>query len=325
MPSRFHLPNQTRIRPWIGIVGFVVAIGSMAVASTGLRMWQNSRSSLFWLPPQVPESVWQLEVDPTATPPAVTARSYWLYERNSKSILASSEAEVATSVASLAKLMTAYVSYDTYSLNTPLTVGSASAVEGNRAKFLPQDQYRVYELLQALLIFSANDAAETLAQNHPQGRAAFVEIMNQTAQELHLPQTHFENPTGLDGREQRSSAQDLGRLTDLLLTIPTMSQIVSKSAATIPEYKTGRQTMVYSTNALLAHDPRYQGVKTGTTDLAGESLIIRFIDPVATSSATPQGTDLLLVILGSTQRFLDAQALIRWAETATHPVERTLQ
>lgn len=322
---RFLL-QRTITRPILGIFGFLLAIGVLGGLATGIEIWQQGFSSVLQLAPQDPEVVWKLEVDPVAsTSPQVTARAYWLYERSTGSLLASSNAETATSVASLAKLMTAYVSYDTYPLDTVLTVGSASAVLGNRAKFLPQDQYRVYELLQALLIFSANDAAETLAQGDPNGREMFVKKMNDAAVKLELHQTRFENPTGLDAEQQLSSAGDLGHLTDTLLNIPTFSQIVSRSSSTIREQRTGRPSVVYSTNALLGLDPRYQGVKTGTTDLAGESLITRFVDPEATSAATPNGTDWLLVVLGSEHRFIDAQALIKWAQIAAKPVQHTLE
>lgn len=320
------LMQRTITRPILGIFGFLFTIGVLGGVATGIEVWQQSFETVLNLAPEEPEVVWKLEIDSEASAsPEVSARSYWLYERSSKSLLVASEAETATSVASLAKLMTAYVSYDTYPLDTVLTVGSASAVLGNRAKFLPQDQYRVYELLQALLIFSANDAAETLANGHPDGREMFVKEMNDTAAELGLAQTSFENPTGLDGENQLSSASDLGRLTDDLLNIPTFSQIVAKSSSTLRESRTGRLSVVYSTNALLPLDPRYQGVKTGTTVLAGESLITRFVDPEATSAATPNGTDWLLVVLGSQNRFTDAQALIKWAQTSAKPVSHTLE
>jgi D-alanyl-D-alanine carboxypeptidase (penicillin-binding protein 5/6) len=313
-------------RPLVGIVFLAVGIAALAGIATGYRILvgQGSKSG-FDLSPLGPKTVWQLELDPSATPPAVTAQAYWLYERSSGSLIAESNSQTATSVASLAKLMTAYVSYDTYNLDRVVTVGSASAVLGNRAKFYPQDKYRVYDLLQALLIFSANDAAETLAQSHPQGREGFISAMNTTARALGLDQTSFDNPTGLDSDDQFSSARDLGILADAILELPTVSQVVSRPVVTIYEQQTGRPTVVYSTNALLSRDPRYQGVKTGTTDLAGESLIVRFVDPIATSSATPEGADYLLVLLGSQQRFIDAPALIEWARTAAQPVQRTLQ
>lgn len=318
--------QATRYRPLIGIFLFVLSIGILGGTGMILRDWTDDRfGSLLKIAPPAPETTWKLEIDQTATPPAVTARAYWIYERNSQSLLASQADQTATSVASLAKLMTALVSYDTYALDTVLPVGSASAVLGNRAKFYSQDHYRVYDLLQALLIFSANDAAETLALNHPAGRDGFISDLNAMAAKLELQETSFENPSGLDDVNQRSSARDLGAIANAVLDIPTIAQMVSKSSTTIREQKTGRQTIVYSTNALLSKDPRYQGVKTGTTDLSGESLIVRFVDPVATSSATPQGTDLLLVILGSEQRFIDAQTLVRWVQDHSTAVQRTLQ
>ncbi len=273
----------------------------------------------------VPQELWSLEISPLASAPTHTSKAYWIYERNTNSLLAEQNSEEATSVASLAKLMTAYVSYDTYSLDQVIPIATASTVAGNRAKFLWSDTYRVYDLLQSLLIFSANDAAEALAQAHPRGRSGFVQQMNETAQKLNMTQTSYDNPTGLDSPRQFSSARDLGLLADAILDFPTVSQVVRQPVTTIYEQRTGRPTVVYSTNALLSRDPRFQGMKTGTTELAGESLIVRYVDPDATSEATPNGVDIILVLLGSQQRFIDAPALIRWAESHAQPVKHTLQ
>lgn len=317
---------SSRMRPYIGSFLILVLIAVLSGVNGLYQAWsreRNTNSSPFLDTFSVVET--QLEIDPDATAPATTAQAYWMYERNTKSVLAAHNAETATAVASLAKLMTAYVSYDTYDLDTVVPVGSASAVEGNRAKFYASDEYRVYDLLQALLIFSANDAAESLAQAYPGGREEFVKAMNQAAQDLGMENTSFENPTGLDGPEQFSSPADLGILADAILQFPTVSQVVSRQVTTIFENNTKRPTVVYSTNALLSRDPRYQGVKTGTTDLAGQSLIVRYVDPTATSAATPRGTDILLVLLGSQERFSDAENLIKWATPALRPQTSALQ
>lgn len=311
---------------WVGFLLLLALTGIFVGIASLIRMIPLfSRSDSLSLLPVAEDTIWQLQIDPAASAPATTARAYWLYDRASGSLLAEKNSNTATSVASLAKLMTAYVSYDSYNLDQVVPVGSASAVLGNRAKFFAQDTYRVYDLLQALLIFSANDAAEALAQAHPNGREGFVLAMNASAQKLGLQNTSFENPTGLDSQKQYSSARDLGLLTHAILEFPAVKQVVNKQVVTIREQQTGRPTVVYSTNALLARDSRYQGVKTGTTDLAGQSLIVRFVDPVATSSATPNGTDLILVLLGSEQRFTDAQTLIEWVTETAQPVLRTLQ
>lgn len=260
-------------------------------------------------------------------PPKVSARSYWIYDRQSGSLLAESNAQTATSVASLAKLMTAYASYESYALNKEVLIGSASAVLGNRAKFLPRDVFTVADLLKAMLIFSANDAAQALSASHPGGDEGFVENMNQRALDLGLTSTHFDNSYGIDSKGQYSTAQDLGNLTLALLNIPFLEETVSKTTATVQEVKTKRIDTVYTTNSLLYKSPSILGVKTGTTELAGESLIIRAkFDPnkeenrafyAQTASQSAQlslqpPADIVLVLLGSQDRYADAQNLLRW-------------
>lgn len=264
----------------------------------------------------------------TEPAPKVSARSYWLYERQSGSLLAEYNAQTATSVASLAKLMTAYASYESYSLDQEVLVGSASGVLGNRAKFLSRDIFTVADLLKAMLIFSANDAAQALAQAHPEGVEGFVRNMNQRSQDLGLASTHFDNSYGIDSPGQYSTAQDLGRLSLAILNIPFFEETMALSTATVRELKTGRVDTVYTTNTLLNQSRAIRGMKTGTTELAGESLIIRakFEPENATTSAffavngsdsaklkNQPPADFVLVILGSQDRYSDAARLLRWA------------
>jgi D-alanyl-D-alanine carboxypeptidase len=263
----------------------------------------------------------------TALPPKVSARSYWIYDRQSGSLLAEKNAQTATSVASLAKLMTAYASYESYSLDKEVIIGSASAVLGNRAKFLSRDVFTVADLLKAMLIFSANDAAQALSQSHPGGDKGFVENMNQRAIDLGLTSTHFDNSYGIDSKGQYSTAQDLGHLTLALLDIPFLEETVAKTTATVQEQRTKRVDTVYTTNSLLYKSEAIRGVKTGTTELAGESLIIRaqfspesevnklFFAQTASESALLRlqpPADIVLVLLGSEDRYADAQNLLRW-------------
>lgn len=264
--------------------------------------------------------------------PKVSAQAYWLYDRKSGSLLAEKNSQTATSVASLAKLMTAYTAYESYVLNDEVRIGSASAVLGNRAKFLSRDVFTVGDLLKAMLIFSANDAAQALAQFHPGGEEGFVEQMNVRSQELGLNSTHFDNSHGIDSPGQYSTAQDIGHLALAVLEIPFLEETVAMPLAVVREQQTGRLDTVYTTNSLLHRSPAIQGMKTGTTELAGESLVIRAeFDPTsATKSAFFARTasdsahllhqpplDLVLVILGSQDRYLDATNLLRWVARNT--------
>ncbi|MCD8484138.1 serine hydrolase [Candidatus Woesebacteria bacterium] len=218
-------------------------------------------------------------LDSVATPPAYTAQSVWLYDRNSGSVLYEDNAHTATSVASLAKLMTALVSYEEFSLDDSVPIGTSAAALGNRAKFFSSDVFSVYDLLHAMLIFSANDAAEALSRAYPGDMDAFVQAMNARAASLGLTNTQFSNPSGLDHSNQYSTAADIGRIANTVLEIPLLSQIVSQPVQQIREQRTGRIDTVYTTNALLYRHPRYRGMKTGTTEMAGESLVVRIVPP----------------------------------------------
>lgn len=256
--------------------------------------------------PELPPDRWQLQApQPTAS---YSAHAVWVLERHTDSLLIDQRAQEATSVASLAKLMTALVSYETYDVNEVIPIATASQALGNRAKFLFRDQFHAGDLLKALLTFSANDAAEALAAAYPQGEEAFIERMNQRAQSLGLAHTHFVNPSGLDAVLQYSSAADIGQVADTILEIPLLEEIVANSVTTVQEVRTGRKDVLYNTNSLLQRDKRFQGVKTGTTELAGQSLIVRYVDP----EFQPAPIDMIIVILGSQDRYQDALRLTTW-------------
>lgn len=314
----------TRLRQfsWLLLAWFIVL--GLGVITAFYQYWRVQTASPA-LAEETISSHPEVSLHLNATPPAVSAHAVWVYDRNTRSLLYEQNAATATAVASLAKLMTALVAYESFDIEEGVSIGSAAAVEGNRAKFLPSDRFSVGDLLKAMLIFSANDAAEALAQAHPASREGFIARMNERAQAMKLLETHFANNTGLDEPEQFASARDIGRIADTVLEIPFLSDIVSQSTATIREQRTGRQDVVYTTNSLLYKSPKFRGMKTGTTELAGENLVVRVLYddfasasaalfPEATESAQPKKLDLLMVLLGSQQRFSDALALTSWVE-----------
>ncbi len=310
---------------WLFVLWFVVV--GIGVIGAFWEYYQDAQVA------QIPLPIEQIAVlpapqptlDTLATPPAFTANSVWAYDRTTDQLLFEENAQTATSVASLAKLMTALVSYDEYALDTSVPIGTSAAAIGNRAQFFANDTFSVYDLLHAMLIFSANDAAEALSRHHQEGMPGFVEQMNLRAQELGLASTHFSNPSGLDAEQQYSTAEDIGQLANAFLRIPVLAEIVSKPVAQVRELRTGRIDTIYTTNALLYTDPRYRGMKTGTTALAGESLVVRIVtEPFTTNQATATDSstfitepahDIILVILGSNDRFEEAQTLTNWMLT----------
>lgn len=233
----------------------------------------------------------------------VSAQALYIEDLRSGSVLLEKRSDQVLSPASTTKLMTALVALDRYSPDQVLTVKNAATVSGARAGLFFGETLTVQSLLELALIASANDAAMTLAENYPGGVTAFVEAMNQKATQAGLARTHFTNPVGFDSPEHVSTAQDLALLAKQAVAHPLIAATVSKTQATIYD-STGRFThQVVSTNELLTKDQTVKGIKTGTTEQAGQVLI---------TLVERSGHPILIVLLNSTDRFIETAQIISW-------------
>jgi D-alanyl-D-alanine carboxypeptidase (penicillin-binding protein 5/6) len=167
------------------------------------------------------------------------------------------------------------------------------------------ERMSVADLLRALLLESANDAAVTIARGVSGSRASFVAAMNERARELGLDDTHYANPIGLDDPDNYSTARDLADLARRLLRDRRFARIVSLSSATLATG--GHRRTVRNRNALVSSTRIVDGVKTGHTVAAGDVLV---------GSATgPQGLRIVSVVLGEPSeaaRDADTLALLRY-------------
>ncbi len=204
-------------------------------------------------------------------------------------------------MASLTKIMTALLVLENHRLNEVVTVAPiAENVGGSTVGLKPGDRYSVANLVKALLLPSANDAAYALAIFDGRSVGSFVKTMNERAMALGLKNTHFANPAGLDSPMQFSSPRDLAWLTMAALKNSYFRQTVGTRTAEIASSE-GKTVGLLNTNELLrSHDDVY-GVKTGTTDKAGECLIVLFRE---------NDRPYLLVLLGSKDRYTDSQRVI---------------
>jgi D-alanyl-D-alanine carboxypeptidase (penicillin-binding protein 5/6) len=156
-------------------------------------------------------------------------------------------------------------------------------------------------LLSALLIPSANDAAETLAKFHAGTRGKFVMQMNERAKMLGLNNTSFANPSGLDDKDQWSSARDMAWLAAYALKFPEIRTRMSTVTMTITS-REGHTYALENTNELLGEDPDVLAGKTGTTNAAKQCLL---------SIITHNGREYLVVLLRSRERYGDMRAVLR--------------
>ena len=229
-------------------------------------------------------------------PPVISARNIFIIDRNSKIVLYQKAADQQVFPASTTKMMTALVALDQYDLGREITV-TTSYPEGQNLKLTPGEKLTVNQLSYALLVQSANDAAEVLAENFAGGRAAFISAMNTKAVDLRLTATHFINPSGLDETGHYSTAADLARLADSALVHPEFAKIVATENAVIATH------VLTNINQLLGKVPGVLGVKTGNTLGAGQSLV---------TLVDRDSHPVIIVVLGSTDRFGDSEKLINW-------------
>jgi serine-type D-Ala-D-Ala carboxypeptidase (penicillin-binding protein 5/6) len=225
--------------------------------------------------------------------PDVAARAWVLTDVRSGEYLAGENASARLPMASTTKIMVALVALQEADLEEEVTVSEEAAAFArppySNVGLLSGDVLSVRELLMATMISSGDDAAYALAEHLGGGSAqGFVEKMNRETETLGLEDTRFDNPVGLDARDQYSSASDLARMTQLAMGYPEFRDMVSTTYATISTHN--REIELVSTNDLLFTYPPATGVKTGTTPAAGPSLV---------ASAAAENESYVSVILDS--------------------------
>lgn len=221
-------------------------------------------------------------------------------------VLWSRDANTQTAMASITKIMTAVVTLENADLDATFTVSAnAASVGESSAGLRTGDVVKVRNLLQGLLIHSGNDAAITLAEGVAGNVDAFVEKMNEKAQELGLTNTHYANPHGLDADGHYTTAADICVLERYAMKNDTFRKIVKTKKVTL-SYGSNANYTFKSTNSLLNTWKPCIGVKTGYTNNAGYCLA---------SAAKKNGIELYAVVLGCSdegQRFTDSYRLLTW-------------
>jgi len=234
----------------------------------------------------------------------ISATAAYVVDLTSMTLLYEKNADQGLYPASTSKMMTALVAIDTFDLNQALLVASEAATTlGTKLSLDPGQQITTADLLAALLINSANDSAYVLANNYPTGSTGFVAAMNQKAQQLGLVETHFSNPAGLDEDGQLSTARELNLIARELLKQPYLRELVATPYKRIANPDQGWTYDLYNTNQLLGRIRGVRGVKTGTTELAGEVLI---------TLVEREGQQILISLMNSQDRYLDTSKLLAW-------------
>ncbi len=238
-------------------------------------------------------------------PPSVSAAAAILMDWRTGQVLFAKDAYKPRAPASTTKILTAIVVIENARLAEEVKVSQYAAyTPGSSMGLAPGQVVTVGELLWGMLLHSGNDACVAAAEHVAGSEKAFVELMNRRARELGARKTHFRNPHGISVLNHYTTAYDLALLARYALTLPVFETIVRTREASLELRQDSSDDLrLRNTNNLLWRFAGADGVKTGTTSVAGKCLV---------SSATRDGRRLLAVVLNSGDRYQDSAVLLDW-------------
>lgn len=244
-----------------------------------------------------------------------------LVEPSTGTVLAQSRAAEAAPIASMTKMMTALIALERIQDgelswdDRVSTSAKASRMGGSQVYLRHREVFTVRELMAAVIIHSANDAAMALAEHIAGDEEKFVRMMNAKAKELGLSDTRFHSPHGLPEEAGKpddvSSPRDMAKLGWILMQYPQARQLMTVQTMPFRDGKFG----LYNPNALLARYSAAIGIKTGTHNRAGSCI---------TAAASKGDMTLIATVMGAQQRqqlFRDVEQMFEEAFAKYEVVE----
>lgn len=239
--------------------------------------------------------------------PELSARSYLLSDFHSGAVLAEKNANSKVEPASITKLMTAYVVYQSLAngligMDDEVKISrKAAQAEGSRMFIEMGSQVKVSDLLLGVVVQSGNDASIALAEYIAGSEQIFADLMNKQAQALGLTGSRFTNSTGLPDANHYMTAYDIAKMSRALIRdFPEYYKTYAE-----PEYRYNNITQV-NRNRLLGRGMNVDGLKTGHTSSAGFCVVV---------SSLQDNMRLIAVVMGSRgdeRRFKEASELLRY-------------
>lgn len=216
--------------------------------------------------------------------------------------LADKNADRRHPMASTTKIMTALVVIERCALDEEFKIpAEAVGIEGSSVYLETGEVQSVENMLYALLLASANDAATALAIHTAGSVEAFADLMNGRAEEMGLADTHFTNPHGLADREHYTTARELAKIAATAMKNPVFREIVSTKSKVIPIKNGEASRTLVNHNRLLRSYDGCVGVKTGFTKNSGRCLV---------SAAERNGLLLIAVTLDAPDDWRDHSAML---------------
>ncbi len=233
---------------------------------------------------------------------STSAKAAALMESSSGDFIYLKNANKRMPMASTTNIMTALVVLSHASLSDTVTVpDDAVGVEGSSVYLRKGESFTVEELLYALMLASANDAAVTLALHVAGDIDAFAEMMNDTARNMGLKNTHFKNPHGLPDDGHYTTARELAIIANEASKNAKFREICRTKRKIIKRENHDSARLLHNHNKLLSLYPGAFGMKTGFTKESGRCLV---------SGAERDGMTLIAVTLGAPDDWNDHKALL---------------
>ena len=215
----------------------------------------------------------------------VDAKAALLLDLNTGQTIYEQDADEVLYPASLTKIMTAILAIERGDLSDVVTASDEALTgldpDGTTVWLTAGEKMPLEDLLYCMLLASANDACNVVAEYIAGSVSEFVDMMNEKAAELGCTNTHFNNTNGLPDEDHYTSARDLAIITQYAIQNPTFWEICTTTAYTVAATNVFDARMLVTTNSMTTtykyyyyYDPRIQGVKTGFTSAAGRCLIV---------------------------------------------------
>jgi D-alanyl-D-alanine carboxypeptidase (penicillin-binding protein 5/6) len=242
-----------------------------------------------------------------SVPPEIKSASAIVMKSDTGQVLYEKEPDIAAYPASITKIMTALLVLEKLPLDQVLTMDEeVEAVNEAQIYLRTGEEITVRDLLYAMMLASANDAAVALAKGVSGSVPNFAAEMNAKAKEIGATATNFVNPNGLPDPAHVTTARDFALITKEAMKNDSFRQIVQSGEYTIPKNNKNWERRVVNTHELLFSYPGTNGVKTGTLDDT-KTLV---------TSANRDGRELIVVVMGGTPYnrdvYTDTEALLNY-------------
>lgn len=255
------------------------------------------------------------------TLPAIKAKSAIVIDAKTGEILYQKDAETKREPASTTKIITCLLALEHLELDQTITVSGKTETIGNVIGLKDGEEIKVEDLLYALMVYSANDAAVAIAKEVGGSVSGFGKMMDAKAKECGAENSHFLNPNGLNWAGQEAhltTAYDLAMITKRAMENKTFRKLVSTKTYEIPATNKSEARRLKSTNWCLVDSAKtvtvngikrpvqYEGtigVKTGLTSTAGHCFV---------GAVDQNGTELISVILFSGEKSRFAETIALW-------------